>query len=508
MKEPWERDWSQPLAAPWERQWAKPETEDPGFLGTAAISMGDWLDSKAAGLREGVGKYLPFGNSIVSALDKVDTARGVAPPTVEARAEVAPAMESLEQQRPGATLAGKFVPDMMAKTPLGMAAMGGLDPGTGAERATRAGLGYAGGKVGEGLGWLASKALGRSSMGAAPVLAEGAPGNKWGIPLTVGQSTQNRPAQIAESVVSNLPGGAGVMSKAHDRTFGAFNKAVAGTFGDDATALTPEVMGAARERVGKTIGDIAKRNTLQIDRQFAQEIAQRSQEAATELTDDSLRLFNKQIDTLLSQAGDGTVSGKFYQSLDTKLGRMAKGTNDGNLKNQLVGFRKSLREAFDRSISEPDAAAWQQSRKQYANLMTVADAVKNTGDGALSPARLLQTVNAAQPNAKFGSGTDLAELAQWAKKTLPDKIPNSGTAQRLFYQKLLTSPLTTIGAVGGGAYGADSLGLGPGSALLGVAGPYMLARGLAGKPTSKATEELLKRLGGGLLGASALEYSR
>ena len=65
-----------------------------------------------------------------------------------------------------------------------------------------------------------------------------------------------------------------------------------------------------------------------------------------------------------------------------------------------------------------------------------------------------------------------------------------------------------IGAVGGGAYGADSLGLGPGSAAAGVALPYLLARGMAGKPVSKTTEELLKRLGGGLLGASALEYAR
>lgn len=486
--------------------------EDPGFLGTAAISTGNWLDSKAAGLREAVGTYVPSGKSIVGAIDKLDTMRGVAPPTVQARQEVAPAMESLEQQRPGAMLAGSFIPEMAAKTPLGMALLGGLDPGTLGERATRAGMGYAGGKVGEGLGWAAGKVMGRGSADAAPKLADdffpGKGGNKWGIPLTTGQATQYKPAQIAESVVSNLPGGAGVMNKANDRTFGAFNRAVARTFGDDATSLTPEVMGAARERVGAKIGDIAKRNTLTLDQQFAQEIAQRSQEAASELTDDSLRLFNKQLDNLLSQVKDGTVSGKFYQSLDTKLGRMAKGTNDGNLKNQLAGFRKSMRDAFDRSVSEADSEAWQLTRKQYANLMTVADAAKNTGDGALSPARLLQAVNAAQPNAKFGSGTDLAELAQWAKKTLPDKIPNSGTAQRLFYQKLLTSPLTTVGAVGGGAYGADSLGLGPGSAAAGVALPYLLARGLAGKPVSKATEEWLKRIGGGLLGASALEYSR
>jgi hypothetical protein len=485
---------------------ARGPVEDPGFMGAAAVSAGNWMDSKAAGLRGAVRDYVPGGQAIVGAADRFDKWRGVQPPTEQTRATAAPVMAGLEEQRPGAMLAGSLPMDMAAKTPLGMGALAMADPGTLSERGTRGALGYGFGKAGEGLGWLASKVMGRESAAAAPKMTAD---NPWGIPLSVGQATQSKPAQIAESVVSNLPGGAGVMAKAHDNTFGAFNRAISGTFGGSERGLTPEVFGKYREKLGGKIGEIASRNQLVLDRPLAQDIARLSQEAGSTLTDDSLKLFQKQVDNVLSKAGEeGVVTGKFYQSMDTKLGRMVKGTQDGNLKDALIGFRTSMRDAFDRSVSKADSAEWKLTRKQYANLMTAANAAKNTGDGMLSPARLLQAVNEAQPNARFGSGTDLAALAQWAKKTLPDKIPNSGTAQRLFYQKLLTSPLATAGAVGGGAYGADALGIGPAGAATGVAVPYLLARSLAGKPTSKSTEELLKRLGGGLLGGSALQYDR
>jgi hypothetical protein len=141
------------------------------------------------------------------------------------------------------------------------------------------------------------------------------------------------------------------------------------------------------------------------------------------------------------------LPGNLYKAYDSNLGKLAK-SSSGTLGDVLGDLRGVLREAMDRSIKPEDAARWATARKQYLNLQTVADAAKNqTGviEDSLSPARLLQAVNAAQKNAKFGSGNDLAELAQFAKKTLPDKIPNSGTAQRLFYQKLL-QPAWNVGS--------------------------------------------------------------
>ena len=138
--------------------------------------------------------------------------------------------------------------------------------------------------------------------------------------------------------------------------------------------------------------------------------------------------------------------------------------------------------------------AWKVANRQYFNVKQVGDATRAT-PGELSPAQLLTQVNKAQPSARFGAGNDLAELAQWAKQVLPDKIPNSGTAQRAFYQKLLTNPVAAGGGLLGAGYGADQMGLNPAYAIPAAAIPFLSARALAGKPASEATKKLLEKLG-------------
>lgn len=472
------------------------------------VAGGRTLDRLAAGLRQAVPE------PIRGAVDKAGAAMGMAPGpdiTPEGQGQNSAYFAPLEKRYPLSTFGGEMVANLPAATPMGMALVGGLEYGTPGERAARAGMGYAGGKAGQALGAGVARMLGPRSADTAPKLADeffAGGNNKFGIPLSVGQQTQSKPAQIIESVLANLPGSSGVIAKARDRTYGAFNEAVAKTFGEDASKLTPEVMGEARKRAGSAIGEIAERNTMQFDEPLFNEMLRISERAKNDLTPDQGKVVVNWINNVVRDVRpDSTVAGSVYKAYDSRLGSLSK-EYGGTLGNVLGDLRQSLRTAMDRSISPEDAAKWATARKQYMNLMTVADAAKNTGDGSLSPARLLQAVNAAQKNAKFGSGNDLAELAQWAKTTLPDKIPNSGTAQRLFWQKAISNPLTTVGAIGGLGYGADQLGAGPEGAAAGIPLAYLLSRGMAGKPVSAATEELLKRLGGGLLGAGALTAYR
>jgi hypothetical protein len=480
----------------------KSKAEDPGFLTTAAIGAGNWLDSKAAGLKEavrGIG-----GDSVVNVIDSLGSSLGMADgANIEQQHKSnAPTIDKLRELRPGAMLTGEFAGDLAGKTPLGMALLGGLDQGSLGERATRAGIGFAGGKAGELLGKGIAKVAGPRAMAVGEDAA-----NKWDIPLTRGQASQSKPAQIVESVVSNLPGGSGVMAKANDATFGAFNRAVSRQFGEDATQLTPELMGAAKARAGGQIGEIAGRNSMKFDEPLFNDLLRVQERARNELVPEQAAIVTRMTNNIVRDVNpEGEIAGKMYKAYDSQLGKMAK-QNQGTLSDVLGDLRSSMRTHMDKNISPADADKWAVARRQYMNLQTVADAAKNTGDGSLSPARLLQAVNASQKNAKFGAGNDLAELAQWAKKTLPDKIPNSGTAQRLFYQKLLSNPVGALGAAGGIGYGADQLGLGA-EAAGGIPLAYVVARSMAGKPSSKATEELLKKLGGGLLGAGSLTYAR
>lgn len=506
---PWEQDWRSPQAdEPWNRDWRsapktedKPKAEDPGVLMSALIGAGRTTDKLASGAEQAVrGVAGKIGGYFSPSYAKFQDAQLERMKTEQEGNDAA--YKPLSEMHPLATGAGEMVPSMLSANPLVMAAMGGLEYGTPTERGLRAGLGFAGGKAGEYVGQGIAKLAGPRVAATGEQAA-----NKWDIPISRGQATQSKPAQIVESVVRNLPGGAGVMAKADDATFGAFNRAVARTFGEDATQLTPELMGAAKARAGGQIGEIAGRNSMKFDEPVFNDLLRVQERARNELVPEQAAIITRLTNNIVRDVNpEGEIAGKLYKAYDSQLGKMAK-QNQGTLSDVIGDLRSSLRTHMDRNISAADKDKWAVARRQYLNLQTVADAAKNTGDGSLSPARLLQAVNASQKNAKFGAGNDLAELAQWAKKTLPDKVPNSGTAQRLFYQKLLSNPLGALGAAGGIGYGADQLGLG-GEAVAGVPVAYTVARAMAGKPASKSTEEILKRIGAGLLGSTALEYRR
>lgn len=411
------------------------------------------------------------------------------------------AYEPLSKAYPVSTFVGEVAPTLVAASPLAMAGLGAAEYGSPLERAGRAGMGYVGGKLGEGV----ARMFGPESMRAVPGFASDfvdTVGNKWGIPTTPGQNG-SKAAAIAESVLSNLPFG-GAVNRARDASYQAFNQAVTKTFGENASNITPELLGDALERSGKQIGDIMVRARAALSPSQAQEVAQLSSVIADLAPGDAGVLTNRLTKLIDGTTNGNALSGQSLRMLDSSLGRIMGGAESGDARFAAARLQNILRDAATDSLSAEDAAALKLARQQNFNVRQVADATKQTPD-TLSPSRLLTQVNNYQRNAKYGGGNDLAELAQWAKGTLPDSIPNSGTAQRLFYQKLLTNPVSA---------GAGLLGLGAGSNALGitdsnpamwmapVAVPWLASHALAGKPVSEFTKKMLMRAGGaGLLAA-------
>jgi hypothetical protein len=477
----------------------------PNWIDAALIGAGRFVDKSAYGLRSGVQSLL--GNNVVNAIDKLGTTLGMAPSTSltpQAQAQNEGIYSNLQQQQPVATFMGEMAPTFAAGTPALQGLLGAIQPGSPQDRILSGMFGYGGMKLGDLAGSLLGRLIGPKSMNAATAA------NQYGIPQTVGQTTNflKKPAQITESVLQNLPFSAGVMSNASDATYGAFNRAVSNTFGSDSTKLTPQVLGDAKQALGTKIGDIAANNSLSVTPTFAQSIADWSKWGEQNLVGDSQTAFNKKLDQIIGSIGDdGTIPGTIYHANDSALGRMAKSGADGDLRYGAAGLRQTLRDAFDASISDADADAWATTRRQYQNLQIVANATKGSPEGTLSPAQLLTQVNKAQPNAKFGAGNDLAQLAQWAPTNIGDSIPNSGSIQRAFYQNLITNPLSTAAGLGGGIYGLNEMrkegfGLRPADALLAPLIMYGAARGLAGAPASAFTRNLLER-GGQTLGQLA-----
>ena len=394
---------------------------------------------------------------------------------------------------------------MVTANPLAMGAMSAAEYGTPGERATRAGLSYVGGKAGQAVGRL----FGPASM--APGLPNGAEdffnyaadaGNKWGIPLRMAQTTDSAPIKILDAVAANLPGSSGVIAKAKDASFQGFNRAVSRTIGEDSTQITPELLGSALDRSGNQIGTIMERAQAQITPAQAQQLAHLSGVVG------DLNPEGAVLNTKLQRVIDGTtngeaLSGQTLRMLDSSLGRIMGGAN-GDTRFAAAQLQNILRDSATASLSDADTAALKLARSQNFNARQLADATKAT-PGTLSPTQLLSQVNKFQRNSRYGGGNDLADLARWAKPVLGDSIPNSGTAQREWYQRLLTNPLATLGTAGGAMYGLSKTDMGPLDVPLGLLAAYGTSRGLAGQPASALMRRILAQ-SGGLLGYEAATH--
>lgn len=447
--------------------------------------------------------------------------------------------KALQDKYPWLTLGGEAAAMMVASNPIAMAALGALGYGSPGERLVRAGLNYAGGKAGEWLGKGVAALKGPASMtddaarvaaarsastAAQPAAARPAAaqqgnlwedffsepasnGNRWGIPLTKGMAEQGRTQQIVESVLENMPGSSGTMLRAKDKSFSAFNRAVGEQMGvQNARRLTPEMLGAAQQRIGGTIDDIASRNRIAFDEQLLNDLEAVKRNAMENIADpNQLQMVLKKIENVYAKVDPSTdtIPGTIYKSLQSDFGKTGKNYG-GTISSVMHDTRSAMRDAMTRSVSKQDSAAWLKANEQYFNLQQVANAVKAEADGSLSPRKLLTQVNQAQRQSRFGGGNELAELARWSSYYLPDKIPNSGTAQRKLWQDIMSKPVTTAAALGAGAAGINQVSDNvPGEAYAGLAIPYVLARGRAGTPATALARSLMARSGAALGAATA-----
>lgn len=120
-----------------------------------------------------------------------------------------------------------------------------------------------------------------------------------------------------------------------------------------------------------------------------------------------------------------------------------------------AAYKRQLGSGFRKSISELDA--------QYAPYKTVERAAASVGNegGAFTPAQLVNAVSSRTGRERFGRGAGiLADEATTGKSVFMDRLPNSGTGDRLMTGSAITSlaidPLSTT---------ATGLGVGAASKL-------------------------------------------
>lgn len=313
-------------------------------------------------------------------------------------------------------------------------AMGAAQPvATGETRVGNATAGGAGGAVGS----VAGRVIGAVVRPVVNVLSDAAQAavntlRGEGIPLSVAQRTGSKLATHVERA-SAMTGDAAEDFSAQQGP--AFNRAVLRRIGvndPNVEAATPDVLSDAKGKITDVMDAVAARSKTPLDAKLAADIAQIRSQMPRTLQASKMGPLQTNIDDIAAnaKANGGVLDGQFVQRLNSTLSDLASDPELAPLSGRL---REVIADATGRGASPEDVAALAQARRQYRALKQIEGAV-DPATGNISPLALMRSlgVKANRNQALYGQGDQsLLDLAKAAKQVLPEKLGNSGTAERL-----------------------------------------------------------------------------
>jgi hypothetical protein len=497
--------------------------EKPSMLETAArgVARGATfgLNDEAFGLMKGIGGlvsgegFSPAYNRAVGQYRARDKASQAANPVTGIASEVVGGMGTgLGAMRAGATLmrGGMTLSQTMAAGAVEGAGYGALQGAGNAEGGMSERLAGAqqGGVTGALVGGavpLAARAIGAAATRAVTPMtipperqAMIATLQREGVPLTAGQRTGSQVLKYAESMLGEAPLAGGGAARVVAEQGDAFTDAAMRRAGARGLA-TPENIDDAFVRLGQQFDDLSARNALRADQQLGGDLGRVLQEYDRVLTPDRRRIVGDLASDIVQrfQAGNGTMSGRDYQTIRSRLTKRAQGAGtDTDYRNAVRGLRDALDNGMDRHIRPDDAGLWAETRRQYGNLKDISKAAGGAGEGTasgrLTPQSLRTAIASGRNRESYARGQgDLAELVR-AGNALMTPLPNSGTAQRM-------NILGLVGAGAGGAAGGFQ-GAAIGAALPAIAGRILnsnwaqryLSNQAIGPATRRAIEQHLR----------------
>lgn len=395
------------------------------------------------------------------------------------------------------------------------AVMGAIQPtGEGESRGANAALGAGAGAAGQGVGNLLARAMRPVQSNLVPEaqrLANVARAEN--IPLDAAAATGSKPLQTMNAVFENLPFTAGPQAAKTMERQGAFTEAALKRAGISSREATPDVLAAQKTALGQQFETIAGKNALDFNGGLAYDLQQIADTASRRLPHQGATITNT-VQDILAEAPKGLMDGTKYQGWRSELGRLARG-NDSEA-HYFGQLKKVLDKEFGAQVPAADAAAWKEASREYANLKTIMNAMGGSGNAAqvgnIAPTALAQALrqSVGTEGKALGRG-DLNDLSRVGNLFVRDQVPNSGTAQRLFIQNLLTGGGGAIGLTGAGAGGAALTGhdplagaaLGLGATGAGLAGPrlaqaIMISKGAQAYMTQQAGSAKAKALANAL----------
>lgn len=305
-----------------------------------------------------------------------------------------------------------------------------------------------------------------------------------GAPLGIADVAEGKFTKAVRSVLNDAPLTGGIGAAQNDAKQKWFNRAVGEVFDAADDKLTPQVMDAAKQKMGGEFDRIWSNNSLKVDNQLLATLSKTRANASMLPKADRTRIVSMldDLESQVVQAADGSmvIPGEVANRYQSAI-RKASDSAQGFLKNDLTNLRKDVIGAFNRSVSPDDAAALALNQKKYKAFKTVEPlmnkgelgvAGREAGDvpAGLLPGAILQSYKS-NP-----AGSPLAELSKMGSKYIVDRTLQTGGSLRAGIQNsaigaalgmgALSNPLTAAGVV------PAAMGLNQ------MLGSPMLARGL------------------------------
>lgn len=318
-----------------------------------------------------------------------------------------------------------------------------------------------------------------------------------GVPLTAGQKTGSKALRYAESEIGGDAAADIMENQGRAFTDAAMRKAGGSGLAD------PDNLAALKGRLGREFDHLSARNALRIDQGLVDDMNRAAQDYARVLPAEQKAIFQRLGDDIIKRfrAGKNAMSGKDYQTIRSRLTRMAQNyrSRDGEFADAIRGLRDALDNGMERSIRPSDRGAWAGVRRRYGNYKVLERAANGGGEeaalGVISPARLRMAASSGNQGGFATGKSDFTRLAK-AGQAIMTPMPNSGTPSRLAVRNLGAMAPSIVGAGAGGAYGMQDGGGLQGAlagALAGFVAPRMVGKMMMSKQGQRyLANQLLK----------------
>jgi hypothetical protein len=312
--------------------------------------------------------------------------------------------------------------------------------------------------IGGGAGAVGAGVIGAASSLAQPIknqlgaLGEGAVKvlRDAGVPIDVAQATGSTLLNRAKASFSDNPFTAGKQEAFAAMQKSAYNSAIAKTFGEEASAITPVVIQRAKDRLGNIYDDVASRNSIYLDKPLETNLQNIRSEAGDLLNPEQFRIVDKQIENILTKAEEkgGGIHGEQYQSIKKVLDKLSA-SRDTDVGNYAREIKDTLLDGLTRTAEATgnvaDVQLLKLTNRQYGNMKKIEDVVLKDPNGNVSPSLLMNSLaTKGKRNAFYQDDPQLAELASAGKLVLEQKLPNSGTYARFLAGNPLTAAALSV----------------------------------------------------------------